>query len=223
MQPSMAPADDANLRNAIDGLRGAPVRARSTTRVDFRAWRRIPVRKARDDSRCCDFGRGYACRGCGVGRRLAALWAMRTGRVELTTEGDPVVVQVLAEDSDTPIGEPFDLATRAVVELPDGDYRLRVNGRGRLGRTFRFAVNRGETLAHSVSIDEGTLLRAELAADGPDTEERRVRLVDREEYPKARRFSMSIPSAMVTAALELTAGKACLIELTGDTLVCRDV
>ena len=54
-----------------------------------------------------------------------------------------MVVQVLAEDSDTPIGEPFDLAARAVVELPEGDYRLRVNGKGRLGRTFRFAVNRG--------------------------------------------------------------------------------
>jgi hypothetical protein len=50
----------------------------------------------------------------------------RLGRIELVTEDAPVVAQVLAETSDTPIGEPFDLVTRAVVALPAGDYRLRV-------------------------------------------------------------------------------------------------
>ena len=51
---------------------------------------------------------------------------------------------MLDESSDSPIGEPFDLVTRAVVSLPEGDYRLRVNGVGRIGRTYRFAVNRGK-------------------------------------------------------------------------------
>ena len=88
----------------------------------------------------------------------------RFGRVELVTEGDSVVVQVLDESGDLAIGEPFDLATRAVVSLPEGDYRLRVNGVGRMGRTYRFAVNRGETQAHTISIDEGRLLGGAQAA-----------------------------------------------------------
>ena len=55
------------------------------------------------------------------------------------------MVQVLDETSDMAVGEPFDLVDRAVLTLPEGEYRLRVDGTGRLGRTYRFAVNRGET------------------------------------------------------------------------------
>ncbi len=130
-----------------------------------------------------------------VGWRLYAEW--RTGRVELTTEGEPVIVQVLAEDSDTPIGEPFDLATRAVMELPEGDYRLRVNGKGRLGRTFRFAVNRGETLAHSVSIDEGRLLGGE-PARGTGRGETGRAMLDRANDDDARRRLVPSPFVKVT-------------------------
>ena len=135
-------------------------------------------------------GIGYALTCVAITLLVIAGWRFytgwRSGRVELTTEGDPVVVQVLAEDSDTPIGEPFDLATRAVVELPEGDYRLRVNGMGRLGRTFRFAVNRGETQAHSISINEGQLLGGE---PGEGTE------------PATRRHERWIPFERVTTAL----------------------
>ncbi len=155
-----------------------------------------------------------------VGWRLYAQW--RTGRVELTTEGQPVVVQVLAEDSETPIGEPFDLATRAVVELPEGDYRLRVNGKGRLGRTFRFAVNRGETLAHSVSIDEGRLLGGEPAGEEPDEEKQVARMLDPENAEDARRRLAPSPFVKVTGALELTPGRADLIEWTEKALIRRD-
>ena len=56
------------------------------------------------------------------------------------------VAQVLGELSDEPIGDPFDLNTLAMLSLPAGEYRLRVTGVGRLSRTFRFAVNRGETI-----------------------------------------------------------------------------
>ncbi len=99
----------------------------------------------------------------------------RIGRVELLAEGEPVVAQVLDESGDLAVGEPFDLATRAVVSLPGGDYRLRVNGVGRIGRTYRFAVNRGETQAYTVSIDEGRLLGGERAqVSGRDARRRRA-------------------------------------------------
>ena len=65
------------------------------------------------------------------------------GRVELTTEGEPLLIQVLGENSDTAIGEPFDVVSRHVVKLPAGDYRLRVSGKGRLSRTYRFGGQPG--------------------------------------------------------------------------------
>ena len=65
---------------------------------------------------------------------------------------------MLARVGDEPIGEPVEVFKKSTLALPDGDYRLRVNGEGRLGRTYRFAVNRGETIAHKLSLDEGRLL-----------------------------------------------------------------
>ncbi len=91
--------------------------------------------------------------------RLYDHW--RLGRVELSNGGPPLVVQVLDESGETPIGEPFDLVARTTLTLPDGDYRLRVDGIGRLGRTVRLAVNRGETIAHELSLDDGRLLVGE--------------------------------------------------------------
>ena len=156
-------------------------------------------------------GIGYALGGAVVTLIVIAGWRFyagwRTGRVELTTEGDPVVVQVLAEDSDTPIGEPFDLAARAVVELPEGDYRLRVNGKGRLGRTFRFEINRGETHRRTISIDDGRLLGGDAvkwASSG-------------DRYREVR-----IPFPPVIAALELEPGKTSFVEWTEGSLICRD-
>ena len=137
--------------------------------------------------------------------RFYAEW--RQGRIELTTDGAPLVCQVIAETSDEPVGEPFDLVTRAVVGLPAGEYRLRANGMGRLGRTYRFAVNRGETQAHLISIDEGRLLGGERIRDLGNRKPQR-------EVP--------IPFAPVIAALELTPGKADLIEWSAGSLICRD-
>ncbi len=131
----------------------------------------------------------------------------RRGRIELTSDGAPVVCQVLAETSDDPIGEPFDLITRAVVSLPAGDYRLRVNGKGRIGRTYRFAVNRGETQSHSISIDEGRLLGGEMATG---------------ERLEAGPTEVPRPFAPVTAAIELTPGRADLIELSRGSLIRFD-
>ena len=224
MQPSMALADDANPDSRLTGSaehRAGRDRQRGSIfarAAKFLCEKRVTIRVAVISVA----GTLVVVAVSVVGWWLYGRW--RTGRVELLTEGDPVVVQVLAEDSDTPIGEPFDLATRAVVELPEGDYRLRVNGKGRIGRTFRFAVNRGETLAHSVSIDEGWLLGEERAAEDPDHEpnDSCTVLVDREGVQEPQRRSGPVPVANVTAALELTAGKADLIEWTGESLIRRD-
>jgi hypothetical protein len=139
------------------------------------------------------------------GWRVYERW--RTGRIELTTTGEPLLVQVLGEEGDTPIGEAFDLARRAVVELPEGEYRLRVNGKGRLGRTYRFAVNRGETQSHRISIPEGRLLSQEgrpaIEGEPPEYDE-----------------PAQLPR--MTRALELTKGKTSLIGWSDSALICRE-
>ena len=133
---------------------------------------------------------------------VAVLCGMEHGRIELVTEGEPVVAQVLEEESDVSVGEPFDLAGRMVLALPEGEYRLRVEGTGRLGRTFRFAVTRGQTQRYTVSIDEGRLLGGEESRRG--------------------RIRAGMRYAELTAARELTSGKADLIEWTEKSLICRD-
>ena len=95
----------------------------------------------------------------------AAVWygyaGWRLGWIELTNDGSPLRAQVFPESGDEPVGEPFDVVEHKVLSLPAGDYRLRVHGVGRLGRTYRFAVNRGERQAHALSLDEGRLLGGE--------------------------------------------------------------
>ncbi len=129
------------------------------------------------------------------------------GWIELTNDGQPLTAQVFSETGEEPLGEPFHLISRSTLALPDGDYRLRVNGVGRLGRTYRFAVNRGETQTHAVSLEEGRLLGAEPMPPSPGQERPR-------EAP--------MPFAATTVALELASGKSDLIEWTGQTLIRRD-
>ena len=131
----------------------------------------------------------------------------RSGWVELIAEGESVVVQVLEEVSEEPLGERMGLVDRVVIELPAGEYKLRVEGRGRLSRTFRIAVNRGEMLAHRVSIDEGRLLGGE---PGPSVEDEKTKP------------PMRIPASIATGALELTPGKADLVACTEKTVSRRD-
>ena len=132
----------------------------------------------------------------------------RVGGVEFSASGQPVVGQVLEGESDVAIGEPFDIATRAVVNLPEGDYRLRVNGVGRLGRTFRFAVASGETHVHTLSIDEGRLL-------GPENSGRAVAVGE-------KRGGGSLTNAQLDWSNDLDLRRADQIEVTEVTLVCRD-
>jgi hypothetical protein len=118
----------------------------------------------------------------------------RRGRVVLTNDGPPLTVQVLDESGEVPIGEPFDLVTDSTLALPDGDYRLRVNGVGRLGQTYRLAVNRGETIAHRLSL-EPALDRGEAIA--------RRRSFDQGQPPAGGRPPLEIGKVVGVAALEI--------------------
>ena len=144
--------------------------------------------------------------GAFAGWHLYTQW--RLGWIELTNDGPPLVAQVLPEAGDEPLGEPFHVATRTTLALPAGDYRLRVHGVGRLGRTYRFAVNRGETQTHALSLEEGRLLGQESVPPQMRGDE------------KSR--ETPIPFAATTVALELTPGRADLIECTGQTVIRRD-
>jgi len=127
-----------------------------------------------------------------AGWRYYSEW--RLGRIILTTDGLPLTAQVLPESGDQPITDPFDVGTRTIVALPASEYRLRVRAKGLRGRISRFAIHRGETRSHRVSLDEDRLLGTE-----------------------------PIPFSVVTEALSLTPpGKADLVEWTGQTLIRRD-
>jgi hypothetical protein len=141
---------------------------------------------------------------------VAAWWfysERQPGWIELTNDGPSLTAQVLSGSDDEPIGEPFQVASRSILPLPDGDYRLRVHGVGRLGRTYRFAVNRGETQTHALSLEEGRLLGQEP-----------VPRMANEQKPQEE----PIPFAHFTAAVELTPGKADFIELSAQALIRRD-
>ncbi len=132
----------------------------------------------------------------------------RLGRIILTNDGIPLLAQLLPESGDEPINEPFDVVARSTLALPAGDYRLRVNGVGRLGRTYRFAVNQGETITYELSLDEGRLLGGEGDLSNP--------------FPGERPREQPMPFAPLTKALELTPGRFDLVELNGRTVLRRD-
>jgi hypothetical protein len=129
------------------------------------------------------------------------------GWIELTNSGPPLVAQVLRESGDEPLADPFTVMAQSTLALPAGEYRLRVHGVGRLGRTYRFAVNSGETQTHPISLDEGRLLGGEPTPQ-----------FGRQQNPREE----PIPFAPLTAAVELMPGKADLIEWTGQAVIRRD-
>ena len=114
---------------------------------------------------------------------------------------------MLPAGSDEPLGEPFDLVTRFKLSLPAGDYRLRINAPGRLGQTYRLAINRGETVTRTLSLDDSLLL-----GQGRD-----------ERFPNGERVpEQPMLFAPTTVTLELKPGAADLIERTNQSLVRRD-
>ncbi len=126
-----------------------------------------------------------------LGWRFYTEW--RLGRTGLRTDGPPLRGEVLPESGDEPVGEPFELVTRADLPLPAGEYRLRMSGTGLLSQTYRLGVRRGANEGYWISLDQNPLL-------GTDP----------------------IPYAFATEALVLSPGKADLVEWTGQTLIRRD-
>jgi predicted Ser/Thr protein kinase len=126
-----------------------------------------------------------------AGSRAYSAW--RLGHIVLSSDGPPLRALVIAESGDQPAGEEFDIGARTIVSLPSGDYRLRVQGKGLVGQTYRVALNRGETRTHRLVLDDNRLLGNE-----------------------------TIPYAIATEAVELTARKAEFIEWTGESLIRRD-
>ncbi len=132
-----------------------------------------------------------------AGWRLSAPW--RLGRVVLTNEGPPMTVRVLGASDDATILGPIELVRRATLELPPGDYRLHATGEAQLGRTLRFAVNRGETFEQSLTLDDNRLL-------GESTPQ-----IQANSDPPRRE---AIPFAINTTAIELTPGRSDLVEFS---------
>jgi hypothetical protein len=131
----------------------------------------------------------------------------RIGRIELTNDGPPLTAQIFPETGDLPLDEPLDIVTRSTLALPAGDYRMRLTAPGRLGRTYRFAVNRGELLAQTLSLDEGLLLGGERSPE-------MLALGQRRPDP--------IPFPQTLAAVELTPGRRDFVEWTRSTMIRRD-
>ncbi len=143
--------------------------------------------------------------GAVLGWRVYSDWQL--GLIEVVTQGTPLLVQVLPAASDEPLGEPFDLVTRSKLSLPAGDYRLRVNAPGRLGQTYRLAINQGETETHTLSLDDTLLLGQGLG----------------ERFPNGERVpEQPMLFAPVTVTLELKPGVAEFIERTNHSLIRRD-
>ncbi len=125
-----------------------------------------------------------------AGWRAFSEW--RLGRVVLTSDGPSLVGEVLAESTDSPIGERFSIGRYAPLALPAGDYGVRVQGRGRMSQTYRVAFNRGEVRTHRVTLSDGRM-----------------------------NLSENIPFARVVA-VELARGKADFIEWADGIVIRRD-
>ncbi len=117
----------------------------------------------------------------------------RLGRVLLATDGSPLTAEVLSMSGEERIGEPFAVGTHTAQSVPAGGYRLRVEGRGVLSQTYRFAVGRGELGSYHLAADESLLL-----GQAP------------------------IAYAFASDAMVLAPGKADLVEWTGLSLIRRE-
>ncbi|MHB1557755.1 MAG: hypothetical protein ACYC61_09765, partial [Isosphaeraceae bacterium] len=139
---------------------------------------------------------------------LAAWWVYdgwRRGQVELVNGGPPLTVEVLDESGTSLIGDPIELITRTTLRLPDGDYRVRLSGMGRLSQTYRLAVNRGESARYEVSLDGGRLL-----GDDPDEPIRRIAM------------DPPVPFQPSTVVGELVFGRAAFVHAGRATILQRD-
>jgi tRNA A-37 threonylcarbamoyl transferase component Bud32 len=92
------------------------------------------------------------------GLLLAARQAeARLGRLELATDGQTLLAEVLQEDSDYPPIARLQAPTAEPVFLPEGDYRLRLSAPGVLSGDLPLRIERGKLEYRRVSLRPGEL------------------------------------------------------------------
>jgi tRNA A-37 threonylcarbamoyl transferase component Bud32 len=92
------------------------------------------------------------------GLLLAARQAeARLGRLELATDGQTLLAEVLPEKSDYPSVARFQAPTTEPVFLPEGDYRLRLSAPGVLSGDLPLHIERGKLEHRQVSLRPGEL------------------------------------------------------------------
>ena len=102
-----------------------------------------------------------------------ALWLrqenLRLGRLNLSTQGEPLTAEILQPDRDEPVGEPFTVPTRSPVAIPEGDYRVRLSAPGKLSETYQLRLERGLPQDYQVDLPRRDLWSASKHEDTQKT------------------------------------------------------
>lgn len=80
----------------------------------------------------------------------------RLGQFSLQTDGPPLVAEVL-DDNDEQVIKPFRVPTVLPVELPAGEYRVRLSGTDLMSETFQLSVEAGGKHEFNVNLDDRRL------------------------------------------------------------------
>jgi hypothetical protein len=81
----------------------------------------------------------------------------RLAFVRLNTDRPPLVAEVLVGDQ--PVVPPMTVPNQHRVEVPAGDYQLRLSSEGRLSQSFNFHLARGEVLDRKINLEDQLLWR----------------------------------------------------------------
>ena len=149
----------ANSRALADDLRavldGRPIRARRAGLVER------GVKWARRHRRSLTLAGGSVAATVAVVLLglLSAVWYghWRLARVALDTDQPPLVAEIIAETGD--IAARQTVPTQQPIEVPAGNYRLRVSGEGRLSESFLLSLNRGNAPKITLNLEERLLAR----------------------------------------------------------------
>ncbi len=83
-------------------------------------------------------------------------WKWREGTVTLTTEGPPLVAELLDGEGQL-VNGPFTVPVQSPVAVPSGSYRLQLSGEGFLSETFLLEIERGSHQKIDVGLDHRQL------------------------------------------------------------------
>jgi serine/threonine protein kinase len=89
-----------------------------------------------------------------LGNALYRNWQLSF--LSFSTETPPLVVQVL-DENESAVTPPVTVPTQQPLELPNGNYHLRVAGRGRFSEVVRLHAPRGEHLTYQLGLNDQTL------------------------------------------------------------------